>query len=81
MVFGVSEGAGDARRIVGIPRSTENQKHLADKLQKAEPALRFEVQNPQTPIDDERVLLVAEILRKRQAGRDRNLRPSHGIAH
>lgn len=58
-MFGVRD-SGD-ERLIGIPRSPENQKHLTDKLSHAEPALDFEVRNPQPLVDEERVLLIAEI--------------------
>ena len=61
LVFGVSERGQGVDRVTGIPRSTENQKELADKLQRSEPPLRFEVLNPQIRVDDLHVLLVVEV--------------------
>ena len=66
LIFGVSEKGVGRERIVGIPRSRENQKHFSDKVQRAEPPVEFTVLNPQVPVDDTRAVLVVEIHKARR---------------
>ena len=43
LVFGVRDAGDGLDRIVGIPASQENAKHIHDKLKHAEPSLDFYV--------------------------------------
>ncbi len=62
LVFGVAETGSGRSRVVGIPDSRENAKHVTDKFKGAEPSLRFDILNPPIRLSIGKVVFVVEVL-------------------